>query len=290
MNAPRADLPLDLRLVVCDMDGTLLDADKQIPSGLPAMLQRLDEAGIVFCPASGRQHATLVEMFPDLPGEAVLIAENGAYVTAGGAEVSSSPLPLDAVRRMVAAMDDLAATEDLGVIVCAADTAYVDRTDEDFRQHVDPHYAEVTDVASLADMLASPEAADLLLVKVAVYAAAGPEAAVLPALVEAAGDDGDVVVSGPHYVDVMAAGTHKGGAVAALRERLGLTHDQVAVFGDAPNDAEMMDEGAWTFAMANAHDEVRSRARFTAPAHTEDGVLRTLTRILDGERPDQPGW
>ncbi|QWC85141.1 Cof-type HAD-IIB family hydrolase [Nocardioidaceae bacterium] len=282
--------PIDLRLVVCDMDGTLLDADKQLPPELPAMLERLHEAGVVFCPASGRQHATLVEMFPDLPGEAVLIAENGAYVTAGGAEVSASPLPLETVRRIVAAMDELAATEDLGVIVCASDTAYVDRTDEDFRVHVDPHYAEVTDVPSLAELLAAPDAAQLLLVKVAVYAAAGPERAVVPALTAVAGDEADVVVSGPHYVDVMAAGTHKGQAVAALRTRLGLTHDQVAVFGDAPNDAEMMAEGTWTFAVANAHDEVRARARFGAPAHTEDGVLRTLTRLLDGERPDAPGW
>ena len=290
MTTPAPAEPIDLRLVVCDMDGTLLDDDKQLPAGFPALVSRLHDAGVVFCPASGRQHATLVGMFPDLPADAVIIAENGAYVTSGGAELSASPLPLETVRRIVAAMDDLAATEDLGVIVCAADTAYVDRTDESFRVHVDPHYAEVRDVPSLHDLLEAPEAGDLLLVKVAVWAAGGPEGAVLSALDEAADADGDVVVSGPQYVDVMAAGTHKGLAVAALRDRLGLERDQVAVFGDAPNDAEMMSEGSWSFAVANAHDEVIARARFRAPANSEDGVLRTLHRLLDGERPDRPGW
>ena len=272
------------------MDGTLLDDDKQIPASLAPLLDRLHDRGIVFCPASGRQYATLAAMFPDLPEETVFIAENGAHVVAQGDVLSTSPIDLAVVRRIVTAMHDLADDVDLGVIVCTTETAYVERRDADFRVHVDPHYAEVTEVPSLQALLHDDAAEGLAVVKIAVYAADGPAGPVLDGLTGAAAGQADVVVSGPHYVDVMAPDTHKGVAVATLRERLGLTRDQVAVFGDAPNDAEMLDEAHWSFAMANAHDEVLERATYRAPANTEDGVAVTVHRLLDGERPDAGTW
>ena len=291
MSRENAREPVDLRLVVCDMDGTLLDAEKQIPDSLEPLLERLHERGIVFCPASGRQYATLAAMFPDLPDETVFIAENGAHVVADGRVLSTSPLLMPVVKRIVTAMDDLARREDIGVIVCTTETAYVDRHDEDFRVHVDPHYAEVTEVPSLADLVhGAVSEDDLPVVKVAVFASAGPEGEVLRTLTEQCGDDAEVVVSGPQYVDVMAAGAHKGAAVAALQRSLGVSRAQTAAFGDAPNDAEMLDEADWSFAMANAHDEILARARYRAPANTEDGVAVTVHRLLDGERPDTDSW
>lgn len=69
------EIPQDIRLVVADMDGTLLDEHSEIPQGFWPMLARLRSRGIEFVPASGRQYATLRAMF----------ADKAAQVLAGGA-------------------------------------------------------------------------------------------------------------------------------------------------------------------------------------------------------------
>ena len=61
--------PQDIRLVVADMDGTLLDERSRIPDGFWPMLARLKRRGVEFVPASGRQYATLRNMFADKAAE-----------------------------------------------------------------------------------------------------------------------------------------------------------------------------------------------------------------------------
>jgi hydroxymethylpyrimidine pyrophosphatase-like HAD family hydrolase len=53
------------------------------------------------------------------------------------------------------------------------------------------------------------------------------------------------------------------------------------VFGDYLNDLEMLDAADWSFAMAGAHPEVVRRARHLAPSNIDNGVLRTVVRLLD---------
>ncbi len=52
-----------VRLIACDLDGTLLDEAKQLPAELPELVKRLKTRGVVFCPASGRQYHTIREQF-----------------------------------------------------------------------------------------------------------------------------------------------------------------------------------------------------------------------------------
>ena len=78
----RLDHVPDIRLIACDMDGTLLD-DQFWP-----LFDQLQERGIVFCPASGRQYYSLLEQFKPIADEVIFVAENGTYVVRGGIELS----------------------------------------------------------------------------------------------------------------------------------------------------------------------------------------------------------
>lgn len=268
-----APADIDLRLVVCDMDGTLLDGDGRIPEPLWPLLDVLRERGVVFTPASGRQHATLAAMFARSPEGMVLIAENGGFVARDDVEISSTTLPAGAVDDVVAHLRETAASgTDLGVVVCGRRTAYVERTDRAFLDHVDPYYASLVEVDDLIDVDDEP-------VKIAVFTPGDPEQSTAPALARFAGDL-QVVVSGAHWVDVMPLGVDKGAAVRRLQEALEVSPAQTAVFGDYLNDLEMLDAGDWSFAMAEAHPAVLERARFTAPSHREHGVLRVIEGLL----------
>ncbi|MFD4542714.1 Cof-type HAD-IIB family hydrolase [Streptomyces bauhiniae] len=265
--------PADIRLVVTDMDGTLLDDDKRPPATLRPLLAELRRRGVLFSPASGRQYATLAQEFADVAEGMVFIAENGTYVVRDGVELSSDPLDHATAAELARTVRGLAARGvDAGVVVCGKRAAYVERTDEAFLAEVRKYYVShrvVEDVTAVDDEI----------IKVAVYDFGSAEHGVAPALAPFAGTH-QVVVSGEHWVDVMNRTANKGAALRGLQRELGITPAQTMVFGDYLNDLEMLDAADWSFAMANAHPDVISRARHLAPSNNDHGVIRTVTRIL----------
>jgi Cof subfamily protein (haloacid dehalogenase superfamily) len=262
----------DLRLVVVDMDGTLLDEHGEVPDTLWPLLDRMRERGIVLAPASGRQYATLARTFERADTGLTYIAENGAYVVRDGVELASVTLEPAFVTEAVELLRGLAAGgRDLGVVVCGKRSAYVERADERFLQHVRPYYAALETVP---DLLAVDDDA----VKIAVYDFAGgadlePHVAHLRATHQ-------VVVSGQHWTDLMAPHANKGVAVERLQAELGVTRAQTAAFGDYLNDLEMLDAAELSYAMADAHPDVLERARYVAPSHREQGVITVLEELL----------
>jgi Cof subfamily protein (haloacid dehalogenase superfamily) len=255
------------------MDGTLLDEDKRIPDGFWPLLEQMERRGISFAPASGRQHATLTEQFGAAGSHLDVIAENGAFVTRAGREVSASPLDVGtAVAALAALRGHARSGANIGVVLCGKRSAYIDRTDEPFVRKV-AHYYKALEVVSHLGVPSDDEP-----LKIAVYdfddAHATAEA--LRPLEHHA----QVVVSDPHWVDVMAPGVNKGQALAALQRASGVTAAQTAVFGDFLNDLEMMSHAHLSYAMANAHPQVAAAARYTAPSHRDHGVVSILRELL----------
>lgn len=262
----------DIRLVVSDMDGTLLDADGRVPEGLWPRLEALHERGIVFAPASGRQYGMLRRIFEPALADMVVIAENGSYVVQNDRELSSTTIDRHGALAIVDALRDYAATgRDVGLVVCGKRGAYVERTDPMFARASEEYYAHLTFVDDAMEH-------DDDVLKLAVVDFEG-EGRLVRAL-EPFAESHQVVVSGKHWVDIMSHDVHKGLAVRALQERIGVTRAQTAVFGDYLNDLQMLDEADYSFAMANAHPLVRERARFVADSNAEHGVLRAIDRIL----------
>ncbi|WP_306322001.1 MULTISPECIES: Cof-type HAD-IIB family hydrolase [unclassified Streptomyces] len=272
---PSAATPPDIRLIVTDMDGTLLDGDGNIPDSLWPLLAELNDRGIAFCPASGRQYATLAAQFEAVDdGGMVYVAENGAYVLRGGAEVSSDPLERGVVEWIVKSVRGLVEEggADTGVVVCGKRSAYVERSDEAFMEQVRKYYAA-------HEIVADATAVEDDFVKVALFDFGSAQDTTAPIL-EPLADTHQVVVSSQHWIDVMNPAANKGAAVRRLQAALGVTPAQTMVFGDYRNDLEMLDTADWSYAMANAHPDVLARARLRAPANTEHGVVRTVRDVL----------
>ncbi|GEA86548.1 Cof-type HAD-IIB family hydrolase [Cellulomonas cellasea] len=270
-----ADLPdaPDVRLIAVDMDGTLLDPDHEVPPTLWPLLDELEARGIAFCPASGRQLATLARQLGAHAPRLCFIAENGGLVVREGEVLSTDVVDPAVVVQVVEAVRALAASgADVGAVVCGTRSAYVERHDAAFVDECDRYYAllaRVDDLTAVGD--------DVL--KVAVFDFGDAAATTEPALARFR-DTQQVVVSGAHWVDLMNPTTHKGAALKTVQRALGVTREQTMAFGDYLNDRELLDAAAWSYAMANAHPEVRARARFAAPGNDENGVVRTIAAVL----------
>ena len=280
---PASYAGVDLRLAAVDMDGTLLDDDKNFPPGMDALLDLMDERGVTFAPASGRQVWTLIDMFPGRPGMTV-IGENGGIVMRDGVEVSSSPLDAPTMREVVRLVREATCGPDGidgGLVMCGKQFAYVERTDDRFVDGVMPYYHRTKRVDDQIAIIDGIEAGDIddAIVKLAVFAL-GPVEALAEATLAHFSDTHQYAISGANWADLQIRGVDKGSAVRDLQRFLGVAREQTAVFGDAGNDLSMMSEGELSFAMANASADVVEASRFVAPSNNEAGVAQVLRVLL----------
>jgi len=261
----------DVRLIAVDMDGSLLDDSKRIDPSFWPLLDVLHERGVVLCPASGRQYATLRRQLGR--DDLVYIAENGAYVVRDEQELSSDAVGTAAARTVVDAVRRLAASgADVGTVLCGKRSAYVERTDRPFLEQSEPYYARLEVVEDL-------QAVQDEVLKLAVYDFGSAEHGAGAALAALGGPE-RVVVSGAHWVDVMSPSADKGRALQAAQRALGVTREQTMAFGDYFNDLGLLDAAEWSFAMDNAHPQVRAHARYVAPSNNANGVVRTIVSAL----------
>ena len=273
----------DLRLAAVDMDGTLLDDDKNFPPGMDELLDQMDARGVTFAPASGRQVWTLIDMFPGRPGMTV-IGENGGIVMRDGVEVSSHPVDTPTVREVIRLVREATSVPDGidgGLVMCGKQFAYVERTDEGFVEGVMPYYhrtKRVEDQNAIIDAIEAGQIDDAI-VKLAVYVI-GPVEPLAQATLANFADTHQYAISGANWADLQVQGVDKGSAVRDLQRFLGVERAQTAVFGDAGNDLSMMGVADLSFAMANASADVVEAARFVAPSNNEAGVIQVLRALL----------
>lgn len=263
----------NIALVAVDMDGTFLDGNGEIPAGAWEVLEQLAERGINFVPASGRQFATLSNQFAPSGQQLSIIAENGTVVMHGEQEIFASVINPELTARCIKTVRAQDPQLDAGLVLCGRRTAYIERSDTDFAQAIAPYYHQVSPVE---DLLAVEDQ----IIKMAIHV--NGQVNTMAQALSPLADELQVVISGLQWVDLMNLGVHKGGALAALQSSLGITAQQTAVFGDYPNDLQLMAAGEHSFAMANAHPQVAAAAKFTAPPNTEHGVLQVLRAYLKG--------
>ena len=118
-----------IKLVFCDMDGTLLDAQGNLPEGLGAILAELKAHGVIFAPASGRQYAALLRHFRPWADDLIFCAENGAYVVRRGEELFSTTIAPALCREIVRRA---AAVKGAYTVWCRKEYAYVTERNEAF--------------------------------------------------------------------------------------------------------------------------------------------------------------
>lgn len=251
-------------LIVSDMDGTLLDANHQIPDEFWPLHEKMQAAGIHFAPASGRQLYTLLDQ---IPAESA-IAENGTVVYHAGEIISTTTLPAEQAKAVIRTVEE--ADIDWGVVLCRVDGAFVSRTDNAFLREGIRYYKRLEHVEKLEDYVNDQ------VIKLAIFSF--PEAEQVAPLL--ADSQLALAVSGAHWMDMMDPSANKGKGLRALAKHLGVDMADTVAFGDYLNDRELLLAAGTAWAMENAHPEIKAIADKIAPANTDHGVIKVLERYF----------
>ncbi len=258
-----------VKLVVADMDGTLLNSEHEASERFFELFEELRARNITFVAASGRQYHSILDKLGRIDGRFVAVAENGAYVVEEGRELLSTPLPAGSHRRVLDLVDPLPGVYP---VLCTKSDAFVSDDVGAFRDYMAEFYSAHASLPDLYEFQGE-------VLKIALYHAGGSEANIYPHVRSLEGEL-KVKVSGPLWVDVSDPNAHKGHAIAFLQRRLGVTPAETMVFGDYNNDLEMLALADFSYAMENAHENVRRAARYATGSNDAFGVERVLEEVL----------
>ena len=270
------------RLIVSDIDGTLLRDDKTISEKTRLKIESLISKGHAFAIATGRMHGAGRIITEKLDYDGFLISCNGAVVKhlKTGEVIQAVEIPIDHLRKV---------TE-----ICKKHDAYFHFYDinaiyTEKQQHLALKYAQ--------GMWKLPEALqfevhfvgdiEALIGKFPVYKVGlySENPQTFKAIIDEINALGTVETckSLETSFDVMAKGISKASGIAALCEYYGIQQQEVIAFGDNENDVDMIDYAGIGVAMDNAAEMLKAVADFVTLSNEEDGLVYALDQFIEKE-------
>jgi len=259
-----------VRLVVSDMDGTLLNDKNEVSSRFFKQFRELKQRDIHFVAASGRQFQSILDKLEPISTEISIIGENGGIMQYENQTKVLLQLSNDDV---ISCVNLLRNVDHCYIVLCGRNAAYVETENADFLSLLRNYYSVVTQVKNLKDV------SDDQFLKIAVFHFESSEEFVFPHL-SLLKDDYQVIVSGQHWLDISHIEANKAYALRILQQKLGVSKEETLVFGDYNNDLEMLDLADFSYAMANAHPNVKTQARYQTKSNLEEGVEHIIDKLL----------
>lgn len=260
-----------IKIIACDMDLTLLADDRTQPPGMAARISALEEAGVVFCPASGRPGPTLQLMFPEHAADMAFCPDNGASIIYRGELIDASLIAPALYHEII----DATLAEGSGVpVLCAFDEAYVPTWGRVHEEAIAEYYKKINYVESY-------DGIDVDSNKFTIYFPGNNSKAAFDATFGPRFTDRlCVACAGVEWMDFMNYGVNKGAGLAHLCAHLGIDLADAAAVGDTYNDIEILEAAGHSFIVANAAEHMRAHARYMVPSNNDRGVAVLIDAIL----------
>ncbi|WP_414052648.1 Cof-type HAD-IIB family hydrolase [Macrococcus animalis] len=266
---------MQYKMIVLDMDDTLLTSDNTILSSTKKVLIDAQEKGIKVVLASGRPTGGMLEAAKELK-----LADYGSYILSyNGAEVIDM-----ATGKLIAATHvskesfdevyDYLRSRDVFVLTYIDNTIVYEGTHEymnveheltglpmnpvdDLKAFVTsnvPKLMGVDDIDKISDMN------------------------------EVIGgkfnDDIHATTSKPFFLEFMNKEISKGKVLKQLVDQLGIKQEEVMAFGDSNNDKDMLEFAGLGVAMGNANEGIKEIADVITDDHNSDGIANIVNQYL----------
>lgn len=264
-----------IKLIVSDLDGTLLQKGLHIQERDREALHQAAEAGIQLCFASGRMHPEIVHVAKELKLKAHSVSQNGAYLhSAEGQLLAENTFEPPLIKELATA----AATATLVTFLCAPDYYVVAELSESNAHMRDNLLAPLHIIPHAIDAAGSEFACG----KMTYVGDMGELLVLQKRLLSAYGERIDAYISADDCLDIMPKQVSKGTGILALQRRLGILPEETVCVGDSFNDVPMFKVTPHSFAMAGSLPELKAQAAHVTPS-VADTVLWAL-RAPEDER------
>jgi Cof subfamily protein (haloacid dehalogenase superfamily) len=261
-----------VRLLLADVDGTLVTQDKVLTDRAIDAVRRLGEAGILFAITSGRPPRGMSMLIEPLDITTPIAAFNGGLlVNRDMSVIEQRVLP----EELVAPVADLIGSFRLDTWVYRGPDWYVpDPQGSHVAQESRTVQFEPKVMTSL-DGLTS-DVAKLVGVSDDLDAVARAASAAHDRF----GDHVTAARSQPYYLDVTHPDANKGAVARYLSAKYGIPPEAIATIGDQPNDVLMFAHSGLSIAMGNASLEVQRSARRITSSNEDEGFANAVDKFI----------
>ncbi len=273
-----------IALIGLDLDGTLLNDEKEISPRNHAALAQAAARGVHLVPVTGRPYFGIPEAVRALPFLRYFISCNGASTwdkTRGGM-IRERLIPAD----VCAGITDYLAAERIPYEILHAGLGYGEqwvydtmiarsKNPEFLREYIRETRIIIPDMPSF---LQERDGLEEFFITLADPAQRARAQEVLHALAPLS-----IVFPFPLAMEITAAGVDKGEALLSLAARLGIAPEGVMAIGDSGNDIAMLRAAGLSVAMGNATRELKASADFVSGSNLQDGVALAMERFVLGD-------
>jgi Cof subfamily protein (haloacid dehalogenase superfamily) len=275
-------LPSKVSLVIADVDGTLVTADKILTPRAGAAVKALHDAGIAFAITSGRPPRGMAMLIEPLALQTVIAGFNGGvFIRPDMTVLEEHRLPADVAARAV----EVITRNGLDVWIYSGRDWFI-------RDLKAPHVEREQWTVQFAPTVIQDISA-LLGNAVKIVGVSDDFTAVERCERDAQaalGSAASAARSQPYYLDVTHPDANKGTVVTKLSELLSVPCTEIATIGDMPNDVLMFRKSGFSIAMGNASPEVQAQADRVTESFSDDGFAKAMERfILAGQSRSQRG-
>lgn len=270
-----------IRLIVTDLDGTLLNSEHRPGPVTERALQQAIEQGVLFSLATGKTFASTQSLIQEFDIHIPVICHNGTRVySSTGTTLYQNPIPLDVALEALQLAQEAGVTgivyTDTGLLVANLDknVALLMAHHEPI-PHIEPDLAAALRDRYFPDKLVFMNVHDLDAVS-----------AFQQVLATRLAGRAQVLRSGlAEIVEVLPLDVTKGTALDFLLDYLDIPAHQTLCFGDSFNDLDMIQRAGIGVAMANAPADVRVGADYVTQTNDEDGVGHAINRFVLSSQP-----
>ena len=265
---------MTIRLIACDLDGTLMGADLCFSPRLLNAVRVAQERGITVTIATGRGFSSTVHFAQGLGVTTPLICYQGAQIrTLDGKTLYEATLS----RKHLPEVNDFCRQNGWELTLYCNDQIYqaTQQYDQDYydrwfglplRLVEDPLSSLPNDPVKFIAIAPNRELGDILERQVRALARG----------------QFHVMRSHDWFVEGLALGVSKGNSVARLAQSLGIARQEVMALGDSGNDISMVEWAGLGVAIGNAIPEVKAVAGVIAPPQDQDGAAWAIERYALG--------
>jgi Cof subfamily protein (haloacid dehalogenase superfamily) len=271
-NGENVDGPSRIRLVIADVDGTLVTPEKKITDRTRAAVRKLAEANITFAITSGRPPRGMRMLVEPLGLKVPISGFNGGmFVDPDMTPLEAKVIPPEYVgpiiRSLIARGLDAWIYQGNDWLLRDATAFRVEREKHNIQfdpivtSDLESHVEGVVKIVGVSMDTSKVEACE-------------DEAR------QRFGDRLSAARSTSFYLDITHPDANKGAVCRRFAKKLGLERDEIATIGDMPNDVLMFACCDHSIAMGQSSDEVKRAARHVTKPNTEDGFAFALENYV----------
>ncbi len=273
MTPTNAQAAKPIKMVIADVDGTLVTQEKVLTKRAADAVLRLHNAGIQFSVTSGRPPRGMAMLIDPLKLIQPLAAFNGGVLIEPDlmTVVDQNFLPVGVPEQVIETIEkhglDVWIYTDTEWFVRDVNGAHVAR--EQWTVKFPPKVVKTFDgllgrVAKIVGVSDNLEGVAKCETDVQ----------------HAGGTHISAARSQPYYLDVTHPNANKGEVVLAMSKLLSIPVDQIATLGDMPNDVLMFKKSGVSIAMGNASKEVQSSATYVTATNEDEGFAKAIEQFV----------